>query len=394
MPVRAGGTGPRALSASPLQADTLRVAPVEGKRDLAHFLRLPHEVYRGDATWIAPLILERREHLSSKNPYFQHAEWRAWLAWRGARPVGRITAQIDRLHLEHHGDATGFFGMLEAEDHPETFRALLDTAEQWLRTQGLSRIRGPFNFSINDESGLLVEGFDTPPMVMMGHARPYYGPNVEACGYTKVMDLLAYRLHAEAEPPAALRTLAARLDERVRVRPLRRRRFQEEVDTLRDIFNDAWSENWGFIPFTAAEFEELGRNLRMLLDDDLIQIAEVDGEPAAMAVALPNLNEAARDLNGRLLPLGWLKLLWRIKARFPTSGRVPLLGVRKQFQNSLLGPALAYMVIDGLSGPLRRRGVRMMELSWILETNRRMRAILENMGADAYKRYRVYDKAL
>ncbi len=384
----------RALTTSRTQSDALRIEPVDGRRDRARFLRLPHAIYRDDPAWIAPLTLERREHLSRKNPYFEHAEWRAWIAWRDARPVGRITAQVDRLHLERHQDATGFFGMIEAEDRAETFQALLDTAEHWLRAQGMRRVRGPFSFSINDESGLLVEGFETPPMVMMGHARRYYGPRVEACGYVKAMDLLAYRLATEAEAPAALRALAARLDERVRVRPLRRRDFPREIETLRDIFNDAWSENWGFIPFTPAEFEELGRNLRLLLDDDFIQIAEVDGRPAAMAVALPNLNEAARDLNGRLLPLGWLKLLWRLKVRFPSSGRVPLLGVRKCYQNSLLGPALAYMVIDALAKPVRRRGIGMMELSWILETNRRMRAILEDMGADAYKRYRVYEKTL
>lgn len=372
----------------------MRVAPVEDRRDLRRFLGVPHTVYRDDPAWIPPLLLERREHLSRRNPYFEHADWRAWIAWRGTHPVGRITAQIDRLHLERHRDATGFFGMIEAEDRAETFRALTDAAETWLATQGMRRVRGPFSLSINDESGLLVAGFDTPPMVMMGHARPYYGPHLEAGGYRKAMDLLAYRLTAEAQPPPALRALAERLDARVRVRPLRRRDFHREVAILRDIFNDAWSENWGFIPFTEAEFEELGRNLRMLLDDDFIQIAEVDGEPAAMAVALPNLNEAAHDLRGRLFPLGWLKLLWRLKVRFPSSGRVPLLGVRKRYQNTLLGPALAYMVIDALSGPVRRRGIRMMELSWILETNKRMRAILEDMGAEAYKRYRVYEKTL
>ncbi len=372
----------------------MRVTPVEDRRDLRRFLGVPHTIYRDDPAWIPPLLLERREHLSRRNPYFEHADWRAWIAWRGTRPVGRITAQIDRLHLERHRDATGFFGMIEAEDRAETFRALTDAAETWLAAQGMRRVRGPFSLSINDESGLLVAGFDTPPMVMMGHARPYYGPHLETGGYRKAMDLLAYRLTAEAQPPPALRALAERLDARVRVRPLRRRDFHREVAILRDIFNDAWSENWGFIPFTEAEFEELGRNLRMLLDDDFIQIAEVDGEPAAMAVALPNLNEAAHDLRGRLFPLGWLKLLWRLKVRFPSSGRVPLLGVRKRYQNTLLGPALAYMVIDALSGPVRRRGIRMMELSWILETNKRMRAILEDMGAEAYKRYRVYEKTL
>lgn len=376
------------------QAPALRIDPVEGRRGRGAFLRLPRAIYAADPAWIQPLLLERREHLSPRNPYFQHATWRAWIARRGDHAVGRITAQVDQLHLDTHQDATGFFGMLEAEDDPEIFAALLDTAERWLRSQGMRRVRGPFNLSINEESGLLVEGFDTPPMVMMGHARPYYGPHVEARGYVKEMDLLAYRLSADFTAPPAMQALASRMDQRIRVRPLRRDRFDEEVETLREIFNDAWSGNWGFIPFTQAEFKELGRNLKILLDDDFIQIAEADGEPVAMTVALPNLNEAIRDLNGRLLPLGWLKLLWRLKVRFPGSGRVPLLGVRKRYQNSLLGPALAYMVINALAVPVRRRGIRTMELSWILETNQRMRAVIEDMGGVAYKRYRVYQKEL
>ncbi|HQU14924.1 MAG TPA: N-acetyltransferase [Gammaproteobacteria bacterium] len=382
------------MTAPSHQALALHVEPVEGRRGRAEFLGLLRGIYADDPAWIQPLLLERREHLSARNPYFQHATCQAWIARRGRRPVGRITAQVDQLHLETHQDATGFFGMLEAHDDPEVFTALLDTAEHWLRAQGMRRVRGPFNLSINEESGLLVEGFDTPPMVMMGHARSYYGPRVEANGYAKVMDLLAYRLRTDFAAPPAMQALARRMDQRIRVRPLRRERFDEEVEILRGIFNDAWSGNWGFIPFTEAEFKELGRNLKLLLDDDFIQIAEAGGEPVAMAVALPNLNDAIRDLNGRLLPLGWLKLLWRLKVRCPTSGRVPLLGVSKRYQNSLLGPTLAYMVINSLVAPVRRRGIDMMELSWILETNLRMRAVIEGIGGVAYKRYRVYQKEL
>lgn len=373
----------------------LRVVPVDSKADLDQFITLPSIIFRSDSAWVPSLLLERRQHLSARtNPWFEHARWKAWLAWRGNRPVGRISAQIDELHLERHADATGFFGMLDAEDQEETFAALLDTAEQWLRSKGMSRIRGPFNLSINDEAGLLVEGFDTPPMFMMGHARPYYHTHVEQCGYHKAKDLLAYIVSADFPTPKIMQRLIGRSMQRIRVRALDFSRFNEELHTLRDIFNDAWSENWGFVPFTDAEFKELGRNLRSMIAPEMIQIAEVDGVPAAFVVAIPNINEAIRDLNGKLLPFGWAKLLWRLKVRFPKTVRSPLLGVRRVFQDTPLGPGLAFLVIDAAVKQVRARGAQRIEMSWILEDNAGMRHIGESMGGEIYKRYRVYEKPL
>ena len=373
----------------------LRILPVTGKADLDQFIRVPELIFKGDPHWIPPLRLERHIHLSTKhNPYFQHAKWQAWIAWRDERPVGRISAQIDTLHLELHADATGFFGMLDAEDNAETFAALISTAEQWLNEQGIRRVRGPFNLSINEEMGLLIEGFTTPPVFMMGHALPYYREHIEQCGYHKAVDALAYLIAPNFEAPPVMQRLVAAASNRVKVRHLDRTRFDEEISLLRDIFNDAWAENWGFVPFTEAEFQELGKNLKFLLDDEYIQIAEVDGEAAAFIIGMPNINEAIRDLGGKLFPFGWLKLLWRLKIRRPSSGRVPLMGVRQKFQRTRLGPGLAFLIIDAVRAELHKRGAHRLELSWILEANAGMRNIIESIGGVAYKRYRVYERQL
>ena len=375
-------------------SEPLRIAAVDGAAALDDFIAAPRGIFASDPAWIQPLTLERRLHLSARtNPYFQHARWQAWNAWRGAKLVGRISAQIDDLHLERYSDATGFFGMLDAEDSQETFGALLGSAERWLREQGMRRIRGPFNLSINQEMGVLVDGFDTPPFFMMGHARPYYAAHIEAAGYCKANDAFAYMITQDygSEP---MRRLIAATAHRASVRPLDVKRFAAEMLLLRDIFNDAWAENWGFVPFTAAEFDDLGRAFRYLVDPDMIQIAEVDGEAVAFIVLLPNINEAIRGLNGRLFPVGWAKLLWRLKVRYPSTFRVPLMGVRRRFQRSRLGAALAFLVIEAARPALKRHRVKEIELGWILEGNAGMRSIIESIGGRGYKRYRVYERSL
>jgi len=383
-----------AQDSSPHPSEPIRILPVENKKDLRRFIRVPWPIYADDPRWIPPLVIERAEHLSPKNPYFEHASWQAWMAVRGERPVGRISAQVDQLRLEKFQDATGSFGFLEAEDDPETFAALTETAGDWLRQRGMQRIQGPFNLSINDECGMLVEGFETPPSVMMGHARPYYVERLEALGFSKAKDLFAYRIYTDFIVPRAMKKLTARTSGRIVTRPLEKSRLKEDLAVLHELFNDAWSDNWGFVPFTQAEFDELGKNLSHLVDGDYIQIAELDGEPAAMIVALPNLNEAARDLDGRLLPLGWLKLLWRLKRHRLKTARITLMGVRKNVQNSLVGMALAYAVIDAVRLAIIDHGVKEVEMSWILEENTGMRNIIESLGSEAYKRYRIYQKDL
>ncbi len=373
---------------------SVQVRPVDSAKDLDLFIRVPWAVYAKDPAWIPPLLLERKQHLSPRNPFFKHAVWQGWIAHRNGQPVGRISAQIDRLHQEHHGSHSGFFGMLEAEDDPETFAALFGCAENWLSRQGIRTVSGPFNLSINEECGLLVEGLDTPPSIMMGHARPYYPAYLESHGYSQAQDLLAYHVRPDFDAPAVMEALIRKTMGGVRVRPLRRSRLKQELQILREIFNDAWSENWGFVPFTAEEFEEIGRTLTLLVDNDFVQIAELDQEPVAMIIALPNINEVIRGLNGRLLPFGWAKLLWRLKVRYPSSARVPLMGVRKRLQHTRRGPALAFLVIDAVRQALIRRGVQDVEMSWILDGNAGMRNIIESIGGTPYKRYRIYSKSL
>jgi hypothetical protein len=373
----------------------VEILPVNCEDERNRFLHLPWSLYAGDPNWIPPLLLERREHLSRRNPFFRHAAFQAWIARRGSQTVGRISAQVDRLHLERYDDRTGFFGLFEAQDDPQVFQALFDAAQTWLREQGMRRVLGPFNLSINDECGLLVEGFDTPPMIMMGHALPYYPGRIEELGFTGAQDLLAYRIKADFAPPRHLDTLISRVAGRVRLRRMRRGKFAEDLAIIRDIFEDAWSKNWGFVPFTSEEFAELGKNLKLLVPLDYIRIAEVDGEPAAMMALFPNLNEAIRDLDGRLLPFGWLKLLWRLKVSGVKSGRVPLMGVRRRFQGGRLGATLALMLITSLQTSARERGmVGEVEMSWILESNKGVRNIIESIGGTPYKRYRIYQKEL
>ena len=380
---------PRKVNSGPL-----RVVAVEGRRELRQFIRLPWSIYEDDPVWVPPLLLERSEHLSKRNPFFEHAKCKFWLAYRGERPVGRISAQVDQLHLQRYGDSTGFFGLLEAEDNPDTFQVLMDTAEKWLSSQGMRRVLGPFNLSINQECGLLVEGFDTSPMIMMGHACPYYSARVEENGYRKEKDLLAYCVEVDFELTKSMRAVIKRAARRVSIRSLRRKHYSEELEILQDIFEDAWSENWGFVPFTKAEFRHLGQNLKYLVHDEYVQIAEVDGSPDAMIIGVPNVNEVIKDLNGRLLPFGWLKLLWRLKVARPKTARVPLMGVRKCHHNSLLGAALAVMVVERVRRLGVKYGAKEVELSWILEDNRGMRNILESIGGVVYKRYRIFGKDL
>jgi len=372
----------------------LEVVEAEGRRILNDFIRLPWSLYSDDPMWIPPLLLERRMHLSPKNPYFDHADFQAWVTYRNGKPVGRISAQIDRLHIDRHQDATGFFGMLEAENDNRTFQTLLNTAENWLRAQGMQKICGPFNLSINQELGLLIEGFDTPPSMMMGHARPYYAELIEKGGYQKEKDLLAYIIDSDFKMTATARTITARKKNKIHIRNLNKSDFVSELSIIRDIFNDAWSQNWNFVPFTNAEFEHLGKDLKMLADEELVKIAEVDGQPAAFIVVLPNINEIIQDLNGRLIPFGWLKLLWRLKIKYPESARIPLMGVRCRYHDSMMGAALAFGVIGDAQQPAINRGIKKVELSWILEDNKGMRDIIESIGGKVYKTYRMYSKNL
>lgn len=374
-------------------AAPVRVRAVASAADWRRFLALAQRVNAADPAWVAPLNFMRRQQWNPSRPWFEHGRARAWLAWRDEQPVGCISAQIDQLHEATWGEPLGYFGQLEAFDDQAIFSALVDAAASWLAEQGMVTMRGPYDLSVNQSCGLLVEGFEFPPMLLMGHVQPYYGPRVEGAGLEPVMDLLAYRTEPSRPAPAIVQRLLRRAGSRLRVRPLDMRRFAGEMELLRDIFNDAWSRNWGFVPFTCREFLQLGKDIRPLLRPGYIQLAELDGEPAAFIVVLPNFNEYLAGLQGRLLPFGWLRLLWRLRRR-ATSARVPLMGVRRAWQGSAMGSVLAFAVIEAVRPRLLEDGVEMLELSWILESNKGMRSILDTVHASEYKRYRIYERAL
>ena len=373
---------------------SLTVIPVSNKQLLNEFVNVPWTVFAGDSQWVPPLKMERRDALAAKHPVFKHVEWQGFVAYRDARPVGRISAQIDRLHLERYHDATGFFGFLDALDDAQVFDALFKAAEDWLRSRGMRRARGPFSLNINQEVGLLVEGFETRPYFMMGHARPYYGAHVERQGYAKAVDVFAYLISSHFQPPPVMAALSARLRRRVNIRALDTRRKDADLDTVCDIFNDAWQENWGFVPFTHEEFRAIGHEMLMLIPPNFIQIAEMDGEAVAFIVLLPNLNEAIADLNGALLPFGWAKLLTRLKFGYPSTARIPLMGVRRKYHHTRFGPGLALSVVEALREPGKSKGITEVEMSWILESNEAMKNIIDILGGRQSKRYRLYEKDL
>jgi len=373
----------------------IEIREVKNKADVKAFISVSWPVYKDDPNWVPRLISERKSLFSPKNPFFQHARWKAWIAYRDGKPAGRISAQIDDFYLERHDGSTGFFGQLESFDDPEIFAALFKVAENWLKQQGMQTVIGPFNLGINQEIGCLVEGFDTPPYMMMGHARPYYDQSIRDQGYEKDQEVLAYELRQHMFGlPENIKRLVDRLSDKMTLRQVDRKNAAAELEIMRDIFNDAWSENWGFVPFTRDEFNKAGKELLMIVPEDFTWIAEVEGEPAAFMVLMPNMNEAIADLNGRLFPFGWVKLLWRMKVRTPKTGRIPLMGVRKKHQHTRLGPALAFLTIRALEKPAMNREMEKIEMSWILEQNHATRNIIEKVGGVVTKRYCMYRKEL
>jgi len=375
----------------------ITIRPVASKKDKMDFLRVPFKIYEGDKNWIAPLFLERLDHLNEKrNPYFQHAKAQLFIAERDGVPVGRISAQIDDLHQERYHDSCGQFGFIEAVDDPAVFGALFKAAGDWLKERGMKVARGPFSFSINDETGLLIDGFDMPPMIFMGHAKTYYDARVTEQGFAKARDVLAFNLPRAQGFAPTLKKIYDRsmASGDITVRPVNKSKIKEEIDVVMSIFNDAWSDNWGFIPFTQAELAMLATNFKMLLHKDMTSIAYYKGEPAAFCISLPNLNEWIAGMNGSILPFGWARLVGKLISKKSLTCRVPLMGVRKKYQDSALGAALA---ICSIRGPFEfhfSRGGHFGELSWVLEDNMAMRKLAEAHGAFVYKTYRVYEKQL
>jgi GNAT superfamily N-acetyltransferase len=363
------------------------------------FIDLPFRLYQNDQNWRPPIRSEVRDLIAGsarRNPWFDHAELGLWIAVRDREVVGRISGQCDRLVQDHVSRGTGHWGMFECIDDRATASALLNTAERWLQQRGMVRSLGPFSLSIWDECGLLVRGFDTPPTVMMGHHHNYYSTLIEAHGYVGVKDLHSYRVILEELPERIGRLVAlAGANSRIRIRKIDKSKFEAEGALILDMLNDAWAGNWGFVPMTAAEIAFASRKLKPIVYEDLIYIAEIDGLPAGFMLSLPDLNEMTADLDGRLLPFGWAKLLLRLRAPKTQRIRVPLMGVRKMLQRSRLASLMTCMMIERTrQAAVSRYGASEAELGWVLDDNDAMVAMAEAGGGEIAKTYRIYERAL
>ena len=381
---------------------TVTIRPVTGKADRKRFVDLAFELNAADPNWIPPLRAEALELITpGKNPFYEHAEQQLFLAQRGGALVGRISAHIDRLWLampaeQGGGPGIGNWGLFEAADQ-EAAAALIQAAEGWLRTKGMTSVMAPISCSIWEEPGLLVQGHDHPPTVLMGHDNPAYRAWIESLDYAGIRDLYCYDVGiTEPFPPLVERIVASgERNPRIHIRKVDKSRFNEEANLILSILNDAWSDNWGFVPITPSEIAYTGRKLRPIVFEELVRVAEVDGEPVAFMLTLPDLNELIADLDGRLFPFGFAKLLWRLRKPRVRTMRVPLMGVVKKLQATRLASQLAFMMIEYIRrDAVTDFGATRGEIGWILEDNQGMRSIAETIGSKVNKIYRIYSKAL
>lgn len=377
---------------------TVEVTPLSTSADKRAFVDLVWDLYRDDPNWSPPLKADVEGLIGGpkKNPWFLHGEAQFFLARRGGRVVGRISAQMDRL-VQERRPGLGQWGMFETIDDPEVASALIATAEAWLRSRGAIRAQGPISISIWDEPGLLISGFEGPPSVMMGHHLPYYEKHVIAAGYEGVKDLNSWELPIDRPfPPLVNRIVAAgEKNPRIRIREVDTKKFDSEAALILDLLNEALSDNWGFVPLTDAEIAYVGKKLKPIVYPDLIRIAEYDGEPVAFMMTVPDVNELTRDLDGRLFPFGWAKLLWRLRKPRVRRMRVPLMGVRKRLQGSRTASLLAFMMIEYIRrASVANYGASVGEIGWILDDNGPMISIAEAIDSHISRVYRVYEKPL
>jgi hypothetical protein len=374
---------------------TITVKDIHLGGDLSDFLSVVDEVYAGDPHYVRPLDFEISGRLSRKNPFFEHAEGMAFVAYENGLPVGRCTAQVDAAYSARHGEGAGFFGFLDTVDKQEVTTALLERAASYLRERGMKRMLGPFSVSSNDEIGCLVDGFNTPPMIMMPHHRSYQGKLIEGAGLQKAKDLYAWRYVVGPLPPRAQKGYdqIAALPE-VSVRNVDKSNLSREIEEVMSIFNDAWSDNWGYVPLSRAELAKLAEDFKLILEPRLTVVIAIDGEPAAFAIALPNLNEHLKGQGGQLFPTGALSLLYGMKVKGTRTARLALLGVRKKYRTMKRYGGLSTYMYAELAKSGQRLGIDWGELSWTLEDNTPVNLGIKLMGGKIYKTYRIFDKAL
>ncbi len=369
----------------------IAIRPVRTPSELRSFIKLPWKIYRGNDYWVPPLISEEKKLLDiHSNPFFEHSEAQFYLAKLDGEVVGRIAAMVNHNHNEFHNERTGFFGFFECIDNQEAADGLFAEAVEWLRGKKMDTMRGPMNPSTNDTIGFLVDAFDASPQIMMTYTHPYYLALAENFGFKKSMDVYAYWMSSSQPLPEKPLRVAERVRKKTQLtfRSLNMKKFWDEVELLHEIYNTAWSYNWGFVPMTNAEFHHLAKHLKSVADPDLAFIAEFDGKPIGFCLTLPDFNQALKKLNGRLFPIGIFKLLYY--ARKVSRARVITMGVIKEYQKRGID-ALFYL-------ETYRRGVAKgyegAEFSWILENNVMMKRTAEMMGGKIYKTYRIYDFSL
>ncbi|WP_296677909.1 N-acetyltransferase [Novosphingobium sp.] len=380
----------------------LFITPVETKAERAAFVDLAYRLNADDPAWVAPLRMEALELITpGKNPFFDHADVQLFLARRGDAVVGRISAHIDHLATaqpaeQGMGPGTGNWGLLEAEDEAVA-QALIGRAEEWLREKGMTRVLAPLSMSIWEEPGQLTRGFDHSPTVMMGHQPQRYQHYIEALEYKPAKLLNTYELDITMPfPPLIERIIqSGERNAKIRIRGVDKSRFDAEAALILHILNDAWSDNWGFVPFTDREIAYAGKKFKPIVREDLIMIAEYEGQPVAFMMTLPDMNEVLKPMRGKLFPFGWIKLLaWLRKPKVRTM-RVPLMGVVKQHQSSRLASQLAFMMIEFIRrNAVTRYGATRGEIGWILDDNQGMNAIAQAIDSHVNKEYTIYAKAL
>ena len=372
---------------------------VETAADRKTFVNLPWALYADDPNWVPPLKSEMHGLIGGikSNPWFGHAEAVLWLALRDGKVVGRISAQVDQLVLKHMGAGTGHWGMFECIDDQAVADALLQTAEAWLKAKGMTRAQGPFSLSIWDEPGLLVQGFEGAPTVMMGHHQPCYERLITTRGYTGIKDLHCWSLPIAQPFPEMVQRIVAFSERNPKLvtRPVDKSRFDSEAALILDILNDAWSDNWGFVPLTPAEIAYVGKKLKPIIFENLVRIAEYEGVPVGFMITLPDINELTRDLNGELFPFGWAKLLWRLRAPQVKRMRVPLMGIRKSLQGHRVASLMAFQMIEYIRrAAVTDFGAVEGEIGWILDDNGPMRSIADAIDSHVTRTYRVFERPL
>ena len=374
-----------------MSRDSLTVEPIRDKKALRQFITFPWIVYCDDPYWVPPLISEQKGLFNrKKNPFFRHAYVELFLARRNGRVIGRIVSIVNQNHNSFHNDKVGFFGFFECLNDVDAAHALLSTACDWLRDRGMDTMRGPMNFSTNEECALLIDGFDSSPAIMMPYNPKYYVDFMDSFGLKKGRDLFAYSLTDDQVPPEDLQAKLEKIRKRagIVIRKLNMKDFNGEIQRVKEVYNSAWSRNWGFVPMTDEEINHMAHQLKRIIDPDIAYFAEIEGEPIGFFLALPDINQALKKINGRLFPFGLLKLLWH--SRKIDGVRAPILGVIHKYQNKGIAPMFGVKsFIEGT-----KKGYLRGELSWILEDNIVVRRNLERMGAKVYKMYRIYEMPL